>query len=214
MLPTWGDKVTKAWVLGPCRFSTPQKCQTIWIVSRSPLSQPPEHYLILGGDHDFGAEEPVWAAMAAGLRRVRGQRFILRFILRAIALHLNGFRGVAWMDFNLLQSGHGREWTKLRDDPEGLQPYAGGSRQLMASRVMRMTRSRGNLEELGWFDDYDVRQAARLGGVCRCSGHTYGCNDIWQMKTPSREPVSKARGEWHQDWIFRVCRPDADAFAD
>lgn len=53
-------------------------------------------------------------------------------------------------------------------------------------------------DELGWFDDYDVRQAAYFALLAGAFGHTYGCQDSWQFVEPGREPVGFARGNWRK----------------
>jgi len=54
-------------------------------------------------------------------------------------------------------------------------------------------------EELGWFDDADVRQAAYWNLFTGGFGHTYGCHAIWQMLAPGREPIGFARNTWQND---------------
>ena len=46
--------------------------------------------------------------------------------------------------------------------------------------------------EQGWFDDFDVRQAAYWALFAGAFGHTYGCHDIWQFLHARRKPVSSA----------------------
>ena len=52
---------------------------------------------------------------------------------------------------------------------------------LTASRVTRTTRSTGSRRNSGWFDDYDVRQAAYWAVFAGAFGHTYGCHPVWQF---------------------------------
>jgi hypothetical protein len=52
-------------------------------------------------------------------------------------------------------------------------------------------------DHLGWFDDYDTRQAAYWAVFAGAFGHTYGCHPIWQMLTPERKPVGFARHNWY-----------------
>jgi hypothetical protein len=49
----------------------------------------------------------------------------------------------------------------------------------------------------GWFNDFDVRQAAYWALFAGGFGHTYGCHDIWQMYAPGRGPISSARNYWY-----------------
>lgn len=50
--------------------------------------------------------------------------------------------------------------------------------------------------ELGYFDDFDVRQAAYWSLFAGTLGHTYGCSDIWQMACSRYQPVGHARNTW------------------
>ena len=51
---------------------------------------------------------------------------------------------------------------------------------------------------VGWFDAFDVRQAAYWSVLSGAFGHTYGNHNIWQMWEPGREPVNHARTPWHE----------------
>ena len=53
-------------------------------------------------------------------------------------------------------------------------------------------------QDLGWFDDYDVRQAAYWALFAGAFGHTYGCHPVWQWCSDRFEPVSFARRHWRQ----------------
>ena len=48
------------------------------------------------------------------------------------------------------------------------------------------------------FDDYDVRKAAYWAVFAGAHGHTYGCNDIWQMYAPPRQGAIHARTPWYE----------------
>jgi hypothetical protein len=54
----------------------------------------------------------------------------------------------------------------------------------------------------GWFDDYDVRQAAYWGVFAGGLGTTYGASGIWQMYAPGRSPLSDARSYWYDALDF------------
>lgn len=52
--------------------------------------------------------------------------------------------------------------------------------------------------EKGWFDDFDVRQAACWALLSGAAGHVYGNHNVWQFWQPGREPISHARTPWQQ----------------
>jgi hypothetical protein len=198
MLPTWGDKVTKAWGLGPVIFNASNARQYGLFLGRR-YRKRPNIIWILGGDRDPSGVESVWAAMAAGLREGDGGRHLITFHPLGDHSSSEWFQEDPWIDFNLAQSGHGRKngpnYEMIEKDYNRMpvKPTIDGEPRYENHPVAWKP------EEFGWFDDYDVRQAAYWAVFAGAAGHTYGCNDIWQMKTAAREPMSKARGEWHQD---------------
>lgn len=52
----------------------------------------------------------------------------------------------------------------------------------------------------GWFDEYDVRQAAYWALFAGALGHTYGCHPVWQFHAAGRKPweVTAVRRYWHE----------------
>ena len=197
MLPTWGDKVTKAWGLGPVIFNSVTAKQYGLFLGRRYRNRP-NIIWILGGDRDASGAEPVWAAMASGLREGDGGRHLITYHPSGERSSSEWFQTSAWIDFNLMQSGHGRKnspnFAMIQKDYNltPVKPTIDGEPRYENHPVAWKP------EEFGWFDDYDVRQAAYWAVFAGAAGHTYGCNDIWQMKTAHREPVSMARGEWRQ----------------
>ena len=198
MLPTWGDKVTKAWGLGPVIFNNSNARQFGLFLGRRYRDRP-NIIWILGGDRDPSGVETLWAAMAAGLMEGDGGRHLITFHPLGDRSSSEWFQKDDWIDFNLLQSGHGRKngpnFEMIQKDYKLLpvKPTIDGEPRYENHPVAWKPA------EFGWFDDYDVRQAAYWAVFAGAAGHTYGCNDIWQMKTADREPMSKARGEWHRD---------------
>ncbi len=197
MLPTWGDKLTKAWGLGPVIFNAANARQYGSFLGHRYRDRP-NIIWILGGDRDPSGAEVVWEAMAVGLREGDGGRHLITYHPSGDHSSSEWFQKAEWLDFNLLQSGHGRKDGpnfQMIEKDYGLtpvKPTIDGEPRYENHPVAWKP------EEFGWFDDYDVRQAAYWAVFAGAAGHTYGCNDIWQMKTADREPMSKARGEWHK----------------
>jgi len=107
------------------------------------------------------------------------------------------FHNDAWLDFNMLQSGHARydnnNYRMIDKDYQRspVKPCLDGEPRYENHPVNWKP-------EQGWFNDFDVRQAAYWGLFAGACGHTYGCHDIWQMKTPQLAPISAARGNWYE----------------
>jgi Protein of unknown function (DUF4038)/Putative collagen-binding domain of a collagenase len=195
MLPTWGDKIVKAWGVGPVIFN-PENARAYGRFIGNRYRDRWNIIWIMGGDRDPAGHEEVFRAMAEGVREGDHGRHLM-------TLHPPGERGSSewfdrddWLDFNMEQSGHG---------------HKDGANYKMIERDYMLAPSKPVIdgepryenhpvawkpEQFGWFDDYDVRQAAYWAVFAGAAGHTYGCNDIWQFKTPAREPISHARGEW------------------
>ena len=195
MLPTWGDKVTKAWGAGPVIFNISNARQYGEFLGRRYRDRS-NIIWILGGDRDATGYVDVWKAMAAGLREGDGGRHLITYHPSGERSSSQWFQQESWIDFNLIQSGHGRRdganFAMIQKDYAltPVKPVIDGEARYENHPVAWKP------EQFGWFDDYDARQAAYWAVFAGAAGHTYGCNDIWQMKTAEREPMSLARGLW------------------
>ncbi|MCS7238868.1 MAG: glycoside hydrolase family 140 protein [Thermoguttaceae bacterium] len=195
MLPTWGDKWNKKWGVGPEIF-TPENAEIYgrWLGERyrdKPI------IWILGGDRNPENDRhlAIIRAMARGLRAGDGGNHLFTYHPQGGADSARWFHQDDWLNFNMFQSGHGQfhipnYLTTLRlRELEPTKPVLDGEPRYEDHPV-------GWRAEKGWFDDWDVRQAAywsMLSGAC---GHTYGNHNIWQMWEPPRQPVSYARTPW------------------
>ena len=197
MLPTWGDKVTKAWGVGPVIFNAANAREYGLFLGRRYRNQP-NIIWILGGDRDATDLVEVWSAMAAGLKEGDGGRHLITYHPSGEQSSSRWFRNEPWLDFNLMQSGHGRKdganFGMIEKDYQftPVKPTIDGEHRYENHPV------NWKPEQLGWFDDYDARQASYWAVFAGAAGDTYGCNDIWQMKTPERKPLSLARGVWYE----------------
>jgi hypothetical protein len=196
MLPTWGDKVKSApWEKKPDVRFTPKNAHTYGKILGERYKDAPNIIWILGGDRSPEDVEDIWREMAAGLKEGDGGRHLITYHPGGGASSADLLNKEPWLDFNMLQSGHKKR--NLRND-------------LMIQKDYNLTPVKPTMDgearyenhpinwkpENGWFDDFDVRQAAYWALFAGAHGHTYGCHDVWQMKTAEREPVSFARGDW------------------
>jgi hypothetical protein len=203
LLPTWGDKVgPQAWGKGPEIFDEARARAFGGFLGRR-YRQRPNLVWILGGDRPlvFGDRDyrPIWRALAAGLRDGDG------------GAHLCGFHPVGgessslwlhdepWLDFNMLQSGHGRRhernYDMIRADRARLpaKPVLDGEPCYEDHGI-----AFDPLAAEGWFDAADVRQAAYWGVLAGGFGTTYGAHPVWQFLEEGRRPVSHARRPWRE----------------
>ena len=106
------------------------------------------------------------------------------------------FHGDQWLDFNMLQSGHGAKdianYKMIAADYERTpaKPTLDGEPRYEDHPV--------NWKPQDWFDDFDSRQAAYWALLAGACGHTYGCHDIWQMYDTDEKPIAYARTPWRK----------------
>ena len=228
MLPTWGDKAgPKKWGQGPVIFD-PDNARLYGRFLGKRYRGAPNVIWILGGDRPAADKEkhaeptepqrflpptwgrtgggvdertadfrPVWRALAAGLREGDGGRHLITYHPMGDRSSSEWLHGEPWLDFNMLQSGH-----SARDLPN-YQMIAADYRRVPPKPVLdgeaRYEDHPINWKpENGWFDEYDVRQAAYWALFAGAFGHTYGCHDVWQFLAPGRKPVSSARTDWRK----------------
>lgn len=195
MLPTWGDKVTKAWGKGPVVF-TEKNAFAYGKYLGNRYKDKPNIIWILGGDRIADGVEEIWRAMANGLTEGDGGRHLKTYHPQGESTSAQWFHKDPWLDFNMLQSGHARF-----DLPNYAMIAADYARQPVKPCLDGEPRYEDHpvnwKPENGWFNDFDVRQAAYWTLFAGALGHTYGCHDIWQMMAPGREPISSARNNWY-----------------
>jgi hypothetical protein len=155
---------------------------------------------ILGGDRPLENEEhyAIIDAMADGIRAGDGGKFL-------ITLHPCGARSSSefvherdWLDFNMLQSGHGRPTPPgyemlARDCAKTPVKPAMDGEQVYEDHPINFNPANG------YYDAIDVRVTMwrnLLSGSC---GNTYGHHSIWCM---NREPGTYFTMKW-QDSLHR-----------
>lgn len=199
LLPTWGDKVDKQWGVGPVIFNAENAAIYGEIVGNR-YKDFKNIIWINGGDRMGGGDNfPVWNALANGIKKV-DKNHLMTYHPMGYNSSSKWFHNEKWLDFNMLQTGHSERsydvYSKLMVADYILKPV----KPTMDGEPRYEDHPHNwKPEELGWFDDADVRQAAYWNLFTGGFGHTYGCHAIWQMLTPEREPVGFARNNWYDD---------------
>jgi hypothetical protein len=107
------------------------------------------------------------------------------------------FHDDPWLDFNMVQSGHSR-----KDYPNDSLIRVNYARQPAKPTLDGEPRYEDHPVDWkpakGWFDDFDVRQAAYWALLSGAVGHVYGNHNVWQFWQPGREPISHARTPWQR----------------
>ncbi|MGI5869351.1 MAG: DUF4038 domain-containing protein [Kiritimatiellia bacterium] len=196
LLPTWGDKVTLLWGVGPVIF-TPENAREYgrWVAERYADG---DVVWVVGGDRPVLSEDDaaVWRAMAEGIRSSIGDSKLISFHPVGGESSATYVHDEPWLDFNMLQSGHcGRDnpnWTLIRRDLAILptKPVLDGEPNYEDHPVMGSHD--GMYVRTGeYFGPLDIRKSfyrSVLSGAC---GHTYGCHSVWQGWDPALyEPIN------------------------
>jgi hypothetical protein len=195
LLPTWGDKVGPLlWGKGPVVFNA-TNARTYGRFLGARYKDRPNIIWILGGDRPADDTRDVWRAMAAGLKEGDGGRHLMTYHPVGGKSSAEWFHTDEWLASNMLQSGHSRvdaaNYAMIAKDYERApaKPCLDGEPRYEDHPIDWKP-------EKGWFNDYDVRQAAYWALFAGAHGHTYGCHDIWQFYAEGRTPISAARTLW------------------
>jgi hypothetical protein len=135
--------------------------------------------------------------MASGIKKEDKGNHLMTYHPMGGSNSARFFHDEKWLNFNMFQSGHNEQnipnyefnLSNLRLLP--LKPTIDGEPRYEDHPIDWKP-------ENGWFDDYDVRQAAYWSVFSGAMGHTYGNHNIWQMWHPGHEPISSARTPWKE----------------
>ena len=203
LLPTWGDKVTKAWGDGPVIFNKENAEEYAKILAKR-YSKNWNIIWILGGDRpaiyknkDENTETndvPIWAAMAKGIKSVAGEKTFITYHPAGGPYSTSSFiHNEPWLSMNAFQSGHGsREsdaWNWVtRDLALSLQKPTLDMEPCYEDHPVnpwdgKWTRQRG------YFSAYDVRARIYRGVFAGACGVTYGHHQVWQFLNKDLYPT-------------------------
>ena len=212
LLPTWGDKVFKdKWGVGPEIFNTNNaRIYGQWIGAR--YKNQKNIIWIVGGDRNPRNEQDVaiWNAMAEGV--VKGVGGYAKAFMTSHpqpneledAGSAKWFHNQKWLDVNMFQTGHCREnnlWDRISVayNLKPTKPVFDGETLYEDIPVCF------NDKDLGTSNAYDIRKHAYFDVFAGAFGHTYGCNDVWQMYAPNRTPLLNP----HHPWYVAIDLPGA-----
>src|SRR6185295_2264100 len=193
LLPTWGDKVTKMWGVGPEIFNVDNaRAYGKWIGHR--YRNAPNIIWINGGDRPADKSAEIWRALAAGVREGDGGRHLMTFHPPGGRTSSAWFHKDDWLDLNMLQTGHARNTdsaARIEADyrREPTKPVLDGE-PTYEDHPLAFKPQNGYAEAL------DVRKYLYWDLFAGACGHTYGCHNIWQMMAPGRKAISWAHASW------------------
>ncbi|MCC6446137.1 MAG: glycoside hydrolase family 140 protein [Armatimonadetes bacterium] len=197
MLPTWGRYVTTAsWETSSPVIFRPENARLYGQFLGERYRDKPVIW-ILGGDSPADGVTDTWRAMALGLEEGDLGRHLMTYHPGGEQASSTWFHEDDWLDFNMIQSGHGRReldnYIRIAQDYIRIPP-----KPCMDGEPRYEDHPIGFNPENGWYDECDVRQAAYSALFVGAHGHTYGCHDIWQFWQPGRKPITAARTPWRQ----------------
>ncbi len=204
LLPTWGDKVTRMWGVGPEVFTIENAYQYgRWLGDR--YKDRGNIIWILGGDrqpiHDSVDTRPVWRAMAKGIREATKGKALFSY-------HISGgehstsqqIHGESWLDVNMMQSGHGSghdvpvwEWITRDRALTPTKPTLDSEPNYEDHPVNPWPKWD---PKNGYFNDYDVRKQTYRSVFAGACGVTYGHHSIWQFWSEREEKINHADRYW------------------
>lgn len=198
LLPTWGDKVTPNWGLGPVVFDK-KKAYTYgkWLGTRY------RHHTnilwVLGGDRppmkDNEDWRPIWREMARGIQEGSGYNaFITYHTWGGEKSTSQMIHEEAWLNMNSMQSGHGGGhdvpvWDWVRRDYK--MPSPKPTIDLEPNYEDHPVNPWPKWDpKNGYFDDYDVRKQTYRSVFAGACGVTYGHHAVWQFYDNRQEPIN------------------------
>ncbi len=181
LLPTWGDKFNQMWGKGPVIFNRHNAgIYGRWLGAR--YKDKANVLWVLGGDRPLYTSEhfAVVNNMAAGLKEGDEGRHLMTFHPTGEASSSHHLHDEPWLDFNMIQSGHGRlnyeNYEKVEADYSRVPV-----KPVVDAEPRYEDHPIGFKAVNGYFDDFDVRQAAYWAVFAGAFGHTYGHHCIWSM---------------------------------
>jgi hypothetical protein len=203
LLPTWGDKVNKAWGVGP-QVLTPENARVYGEFLGRRYAARERLIWINGGDRvmETPAQKDAFRNLAAGLRAGDGGRHLITFHPQGGHSSSEDFHAESWLDFNMIQSGHGAR---------GNDNAALVDKDLAHMPPKPTLDAEPNYENhaINWkadtsrFRDSDVRIASYRSVFAGACGVAYGCQDVWQFFDSSRHAaIAYADTPWQEALQF------------
>jgi hypothetical protein len=213
LLPTWGDKVTRNWGMGPVIFdSLNAYLYGKWIGNRYKKSQ--NIIWILGGDRPSKSDStdwtPVWRAMAKGIKEGTENKCIITYHPSGGSYSTSQFlQNESWLDINMIQSGHGGGhdvacWNLIKRDRSMLpaKPTLDAEPNYEDHPVNPWPKWN---TDSGYYRAYDVRKQLYRSVFAGACGVTYGHHSIWQFMSAYEEAINYP----DRGWINALDRPGA-----
>jgi hypothetical protein len=187
LLPTWGDKFHLCWGQGPEIFNGENaRVYGKWLANR--LNDKKNLVWVLGGDRQLITTKhfQIINEMARGIQEGETEKHLMTMHPAGSFSSSYHMHQESWLDFNMIQSGHDRihgdNYKKVSEDYNRLpiKPVIDAEPRYEDHPINFNSNN-------GYFDEYDVRQAAYWAVFSGACGHTYGHHGIWSMCTETSD---------------------------
>lgn len=205
LLPTWGDKVSKQWGIGPEIFNE-ENAKEYGRFLGERYKQYGHLVWMLGGDRPPVYEGrnfiPIWRAMALGITETYGPNAFITYHIMGYAKTSALLHEEKWLDKNTTQSGHGSGpdvdvWNWILADYL-LQP-AKPTIDLEPNYEDHPVKPWPKWDPAnGYYTDYDVRKQCYRSVFAGAPGVTYGHHSIWQFASKKHEIINHAKMTWQK----------------
>ena len=154
----------------------------------------------------INAQQDLYRALAQGIAQgVSGRKgdygpVFMTFHPSGLNASSRWFHNDAFLDFNLIQTGHGRDtdsWRLITADYEKKPPKPIlDAEATYEAHPLANVRDAQNQKVLS--DDSDIRKYAYWNLFAGACGHTYGHHSVWQMHSPARGGGYGAVASWSE----------------
>ena len=236
LLPAWGDKLTAPWGDGPAVFLLDDldvvrdyarwladrykdRTNIIWVLGGDRPATVLKHQpgtvvdsVVQDKDVDKGLDyTPIWTAFADEIRAATNDKAIITYHPQGGSASTSKFLHTQpWLDFNMMQSGHGAgpdvpvwDWISRDRDFAPAKPTIDGEPNYEDHPVSPWPKWD---PARGYFRDHDVRKQmyrAVFAGAC---GAIYGHHAVWQFYDERYEPINHVDRMWRE----ALTRPGAE----
>lgn len=199
VLPTWGDKLYKStWGIGPEIFDS-SNIYHYGLYLGKRYKDRSNIIWVIGGDRnprDSSSDVAVWRALARGITEGVGGADKALMTFHPQTSSARWFHHDEWLDFNMFQSSHcatTKVWKNIEQDYHRLpvKPVLDGEPLYEEIPLCFDVKN-------GYSSADDVRRKAYQNLFAGASGHTYGCNNIWQMYAPGRTGILNPTRPWYE----------------
>ncbi len=230
LLPTWGDKLTAPWGVGPRIFRNDNlevarsysrylgqklrgRTNVIWILGgdRPPRVAKQANGEVASDGSAAGQDWiPIWREIAKGIAEGTGKQPVISY-------HPSGgpdsssvfLQQEPWLSINGMQSGHGSghdvpvwEWIARDYSLKPTKPTIDLEPNYEDHPYNPWPRWD---PATGYFRDHDVRKQVYRSVFAGGAGVTYGHHSVWQFASQRNETINHA----DRDWVDALYRPAA-----